>query len=203
MLLLNRKWIKGNIRLFKKIAASAFFFPNSNINCMNWEMFVDVSLLWMCELVFSCRSSVCENCFTSGWSGTRMLLLIGGFGVVVFMKHPFQGNFLFGIRQYGLFLYFDVSKLNHDPWFVINGPNTIVWRTFPCHDASLCLYTASAISYFIKVYCFSEQCQEQLIYSDFQRNVNGWRLFIHKMNDFTNCCFFEKHNIPVSSLFIM
>ena len=51
-----------------------------------------------------------------------MLLLPGVFGVLVLLKHPFQGHFLFSIRQHDLFKYSDVLKLIHDLWYVISGP---------------------------------------------------------------------------------
>ena len=57
------------------------------------------------------------------------------FGAVVLLKHPFQGHFLFSIRQHDLFKYFDVSKLIHDPWYAINRPDTIVREKSPYHDA--------------------------------------------------------------------
>ena len=55
------------------------------------------------------------------------------FGVVVLLKYPFQGHFLFGIWQH-LFKHFDVFKLIHDPWYMINRPNTVVWKTSLYHD---------------------------------------------------------------------
>ncbi len=53
----------------------------------------------------------------------RCCSLTGVFGVVVLLKHPFPGHFLFGIRQHNLFKYFNVLKLIHDPWNAINRPN--------------------------------------------------------------------------------
>ncbi len=64
-LLFYRKWRKRNIRLFKKIAVSAFFFTKSNIYCINRKMLEDLAFLWMTELTFSCIATVSENCFTS------------------------------------------------------------------------------------------------------------------------------------------
>lgn len=51
------------------------------------------------------------------------------FGLIVLLKHPFQGHVLFSIRQHDLFKYFDTCKLIHDPWYAINRPNTIVGET--------------------------------------------------------------------------
>ncbi len=65
LLLLYRKWRKRNIRLFKKIAVSAFFFTKSNIYCINRKMLEDLAFLWMTELTFSCIAMVFEICFTS------------------------------------------------------------------------------------------------------------------------------------------
>ncbi len=184
LLLLYRKWRKGNIRLFKKIAC-CIFFTKSNIYCINRKMLEDLAFLWMTELTFSCIAMVSENCFTSvlhvvwhlwtgipaqddcttyhnssallcfasetaflmsphkfsiglrsgDWAGHSITLnlvgleprccsLTGVFGVVVLLKHPFQGHFLFGIRQHNLFNYFNILKLIHDPWNAINRPNT-------------------------------------------------------------------------------
>ncbi|KAK1804763.1 hypothetical protein P4O66_003538 [Electrophorus voltai] len=39
--------------------------------------------------------------------------LAGVFGVVVLLKHPFQGHFFFSIRQHDLFQYFDIQT---GPW---------------------------------------------------------------------------------------
>ncbi len=64
----------------------------------------------------------------------RCCSLTGVFRVVVLLKHPFPGHFLFGIRQHNLFKYFNVLKLIHDLWNAINRPNT-VWETSPYHDA--------------------------------------------------------------------
>ncbi len=58
------------------------------------------------------------------WNQVIARLLVHVFGVVVLLKHPFQGHFLFGIRQHNLFKYFNVLKLIHDPWNAINRPNT-------------------------------------------------------------------------------
>ncbi len=65
----------------------------------------------------------------------RYCSLTGVFGVIVLLKHPFQGHFLFSIRQHDLFKYLNVLKLIHDPWNAINRPNTVVWETSPYHDA--------------------------------------------------------------------
>ncbi len=65
LLLLYRKWRKRNIRLFKKIAVSAFSFTKSNIYRINWKILEDLAFLWMTELTFSCIATVSENCFTS------------------------------------------------------------------------------------------------------------------------------------------
>ncbi len=56
---------KRNIRLFKKIAVSEFFFTKSNIYCINRKMLEDLTFLWITELTFSCIATVSENCFTS------------------------------------------------------------------------------------------------------------------------------------------
>ena len=44
-----------------------------------------------------------------------------------------------------LFKYFDALKLIHDPWYRINRPNTVVWKTSPYHDFCAimlhCIYT--------------------------------------------------------------
>ncbi len=53
------------------------------------------------------------------------------FGIVVLLKHPFQGHFFFSIRQHKLFKYFNVLKLIHDPWNAINRPTT--WYEKPPH----------------------------------------------------------------------
>ena len=59
----------------------------------------------------------------------RCCLLIGVFGVIVLMKHPFQGHFIISIMQLDRFKYFDISKLIHDPWYAKNRPSTIVGET--------------------------------------------------------------------------
>ncbi len=65
----------------------------------------------------------------------RWCSLTGVFGVIVLLKHPFQGHFLFSISQHDLFKYFKVLKLIHDSCNVIKRPNTVVWETSPYHDA--------------------------------------------------------------------
>ncbi len=74
LLLLYRKWRKRNIRLFKKIAVSAFVFTKSNIYCINRKMLEDLAFLWMTELTFSCIAMVSENCFTSVLHGVWHLV---------------------------------------------------------------------------------------------------------------------------------
>ena len=67
LLLLYRKWRKGNIRLFKKIAVSAFFFTKSNIYCINWKMLEDLAFLWITELIFRTASHLCCMESTNFW----------------------------------------------------------------------------------------------------------------------------------------
>ncbi len=73
MLLLYRKWRKRNIRLFKTIAVSTFFFTKSNIYYTNRKMLEDLAFLWITELTFSCIATVSENCFTSVLHGVWQL----------------------------------------------------------------------------------------------------------------------------------
>lgn len=77
--------------------------------------------------------------WSGNWSGHSITLtllepryytLAGVFGIIV----PFQGHFLFSKRQYDL-KYFDISKLVHDPWYAINGTNTMVGETARYHEA--------------------------------------------------------------------
>ena len=77
----------------------------------------------------------------------RCCLLTCVFGVVVLLKHPFQGHFLIGIWQHNLFKYFEVFKLIHDPWSTINRPNTVVWKTSPYHDSLSSQCTMAWIQY--------------------------------------------------------
>ena len=66
-----------------------------------------------------------------------MLLFTGVFGVVVSLKHPFQGHFFFGVRQHDLFNHSDVFKLIPDPrrdlyqdwssWTVVGGSYSAVF----------------------------------------------------------------------------
>ncbi len=73
VLLLYRKWRKRNIRLFKTIAVSTFFFTMSNIYYTNRKMLEDLAFLWITELTFSCIATVSENCFTSVLHGVWQL----------------------------------------------------------------------------------------------------------------------------------
>ena len=70
----------------------------------------------------------------SFWSGTKLLLLTGVFGLDLF-KHPFQGRFLFGMKQHDFFMRFDAFKLVHDRWCEINEPYTVGRKTSLYHDA--------------------------------------------------------------------
>lgn len=72
------------------------------------------------------------------------LLFTNVLGVVVLLKHLFQGHLLVHIRKRGIFKYFDICKLIHDPQFAINGPNTILGETCRYHDASLSSLCAAA-----------------------------------------------------------
>ena len=63
----------------------------------------------------------------------RWWLLTGVFWVVFLLKKPMSRAF--PLLQRDLLKYFDVSKLIHDPWCVINRPDSIIWETSPYHDA--------------------------------------------------------------------
>ena len=54
--------------------------------------------------------------------------------VIVLLKHPPQGHFLFSIWQHDIFQYFDPFKLIHGPWYAKNRTNTIVGNVSPYHD---------------------------------------------------------------------
>ena len=66
---------KRNISLLRKIPVSQFFFTNSNIYCINLEMLEDLAFLWMTELIFSCKTTVSQNWFTSVLHGVDQLLV--------------------------------------------------------------------------------------------------------------------------------
>ena len=74
LLLYKSEEKKSYITLFKKLAASAFFFTNSNIYFINWNLLEDFAFLWITELIFSCITTVSENCFTSVLLGVNQLL---------------------------------------------------------------------------------------------------------------------------------
>ena len=73
------------------------------------------------------------------WNQAFAGLLVYVFGVVVLLKHTFQGWKLSSIRQHDLFKCLTCKRI-HESLYVINRLNTIEsWETSPNHDAS-CLH---------------------------------------------------------------
>ena len=134
--------------LFKKTAASVFFFTGraQTEKCLNIIELISSCVTAVSEQMFQSRTNRLTSIILLNflalpqkqhffsffpldpgpgiWTGWLVWNqdAAGVFGVIVSLKHPFPGHFLFSIRQHDLFKYFDVFTLIH----VINRPDTRV-----------------------------------------------------------------------------
>ena len=93
------------------------------------------------EMIILMSPQTCSNGSRSGdWAGYSITLILLVWNQDAAAYWSVWGHCLVDTpfplrRKANLFKYFDEFKRIHDPWYLINRSDTIVWETSPYHDA--------------------------------------------------------------------